>query len=38
LEQVITAAEKLLEVPVNEAFIQEFTMQEALAQQQVEED
>jgi hypothetical protein len=36
LEQVIIAVEKRLEVPVNEAVIQEFVKQEALAQQQVE--
>jgi phage shock protein A len=36
LEQVVTAAEQRLEGPVNEAVIQEFTEQEALAQQQVE--
>jgi hypothetical protein len=35
LEQV-TAVEQHLEGPVNEAFIQEFIDQEALAQQQVE--
>jgi hypothetical protein len=36
LEQVVTAAEQCLEGPVNEAVIQEFTEQEAVAQQQVE--
>jgi hypothetical protein len=36
LEQVVTAAEQRLEGPVNEAVIQEFTEQEAVAQQQVE--
>jgi phage shock protein A len=36
LEQVVTAAEQRLEGPVNEAVIQEFIEQEALAQQQVE--
>jgi hypothetical protein len=36
LEQVVTAAEQHLEGPVNKAIIQEFTKQEALAQQQVE--
>jgi hypothetical protein len=38
LEKVITAAEQRLERPVNEAVIQEFTEQESMAQQQVEED
>ena len=37
LEKVITVAEQFLEGPVNEAVIQEFTEQEALVQQQVEE-
>jgi hypothetical protein len=37
LEQVVTTVEQLLEGPVNEAVIQEFTEQEALAQQQVKE-
>jgi uncharacterized protein YggU (UPF0235/DUF167 family) len=37
LEQVVTAAEQRLEGPVNEAVIQEFAEQEAMAQQQVEE-
>jgi hypothetical protein len=36
LEQVVTAAEQCLEGPVNDAVIQEFTEQEAIAQQQVE--
>jgi hypothetical protein len=36
LEQVVTAVEQCLEGPVNEAVIQEFTEQEALAHQQVE--
>jgi chromosome segregation ATPase len=36
LEQVVTAAEQRLEGPVNEAVIQEFVEQEAMAQQQVE--
>jgi hypothetical protein len=35
LEQVVTAVEQRLEGPVNEAIIQEFTEQEALAKQQV---
>jgi hypothetical protein len=38
LEQVVTSVEQRLEGPVNEAFIQEFIKQEALAQQQVEAD
>jgi hypothetical protein len=37
LEQVVTAAEQRLEGPVNEAVIQEFTEQEAMAQQQVKQ-
>jgi hypothetical protein len=37
LEQVVTSVEQRLEGPVNEAIIQEFTEQEALAKQQVEE-
>jgi hypothetical protein len=36
LERVVTSVEQRLEGPVNEAVIQEFTEQEALAQQQVE--
>jgi hypothetical protein len=36
LEQVVIVVEQHLEGPVNEAVIQEFTEQEALAQQQVE--
>jgi hypothetical protein len=36
LKQVITTAEQRLEGPVNEAVIQEFAEQEAMAQQQVE--
>jgi chromosome segregation ATPase len=36
LEQVVTTAEQCLEGPVNEAVIQEFVEQEAMAQQQVE--
>jgi hypothetical protein len=36
LEQVVAAVEQRLEGPVNEAVIQEFVEQEALAQQQVE--
>jgi hypothetical protein len=36
LEQVVTTAEQRLEGPINEAVIQEFTEQEAMAQQQVE--
>jgi hypothetical protein len=36
LEKVVTAAEQRLEGPVNEVVIQEFTAQEAMAQQQVE--
>jgi hypothetical protein len=36
LEQVVTIVKQRLEGPVNEAFIQEFFEQEALAQQQVE--
>jgi hypothetical protein len=35
LKQVVTVVEQLLEGPVNEAVIQEFTEQEAVAQQQV---
>jgi hypothetical protein len=35
LEQVVTAAEQRLEGPINEAVIQEFVEQEAMAQQQV---
>jgi hypothetical protein len=33
LEQVITATEQILEGPINEAAIQDFVEQEALAQQ-----
>jgi hypothetical protein len=36
LEQVVSAAEQCLEGPVNDALIQEFTEQEAVALQQVE--
>jgi hypothetical protein len=36
LEQVVTSVEQCLEGPVNEAVLQEFTEQEALAKQQVE--
>jgi hypothetical protein len=36
LEQVVIAFEQCLEGPINEAVIQDFTEQEALAQQQVE--
>jgi hypothetical protein len=36
LEQVVTSVEQHLEGPVNEAVIQEFIEQEALAKQQVE--
>jgi hypothetical protein len=36
LEQVVVAVEQHLEGPFNEAVIQEFFEQEALAQQQVE--
>jgi hypothetical protein len=36
LEQVVTASEQCLEGPINDAIIQEFTEQEAMAQQQVE--
>jgi hypothetical protein len=36
LEQVVTSVEQCLEGPVNEAVIQEFIEQEALAKQQVE--
>jgi hypothetical protein len=36
MEQVVAAAEQCLEGPVSEAVIQEFTEQEAVAQQQVE--
>jgi hypothetical protein len=36
LEQVVTTAEQCLEGPVNDAVIQEFTEQEAIAKQQVE--
>jgi hypothetical protein len=36
LEQVVTSVEQCLEGPMNEAVIQEFTEQEALAKQQVE--
>jgi hypothetical protein len=36
LEQVVTSVEQRLEGLVNEAVIQEFAKQEALAQQQVE--
>jgi hypothetical protein len=36
LEKVVTLVEQCLEGPVNEAVIQDFTEQEALAQQQVE--
>jgi hypothetical protein len=37
LEQVVTTAEQCLEGPINEVGIQEFTEQEAVAQQQVKE-
>jgi hypothetical protein len=37
LEQVVSAAEQCLEGPVNDALIQEFTEQEVIALQQVEE-
>ena len=37
LEQVVTVAEHRLEGPVNEVVIQEFSKQEVMAQQQVEE-
>jgi ElaB/YqjD/DUF883 family membrane-anchored ribosome-binding protein len=37
LEQVVTTVEQCLEGPVNDAVIQEFTEQEAKAQQQVKE-
>jgi hypothetical protein len=36
IEQVVTSVEQCLEGPVNKLVIQEFTKQEALAQQQVE--
>ena len=36
LEQVVTRAEQCLEGPVNEVVIQEFTNNEAMAQQQDE--
>jgi hypothetical protein len=36
LKQVVIAVEQRLEGPINEAAIQEFVEQEALAQQQVE--
>jgi hypothetical protein len=36
MEQVVTAVKQRLEGPANEAFIQEFVEQEALAQKQVE--
>jgi hypothetical protein len=36
LEKVVAVAEQCLEGPVNEAIIQEFAEQEAMAQQQVE--
>jgi uncharacterized protein YggU (UPF0235/DUF167 family) len=36
LEQVITTTEQRLDGPANEAIIQEFAEQEAVAQQQVE--
>jgi hypothetical protein len=36
LEQVVITAEQCLEGPVNDTVIQEFTEQEAIAQQQVE--
>jgi hypothetical protein len=36
LEQVVTTAEQRLEGPINDAVIQEFIEQEAIAQQQVE--
>jgi hypothetical protein len=36
LEQVVSATEQRLEGPVNDALIQEFTEQEAVALQQVE--
>jgi hypothetical protein len=36
LEQIVIVVEQRLEGPVNEAVIQEFVEQEALAQQQVE--
>jgi hypothetical protein len=36
LEKVVTATKQRLEGPVNEAVIQEFTEQEAVAHQQVE--
>jgi hypothetical protein len=37
LEQVVITTEQCLEGPVNDAVIQEFTEQEVIAQQQVEE-
>ena len=37
LEQVVSIVEQRLEGPVNDALIQEFTEQEVVAQQQVEE-
>ena len=37
MEQVVTAIEQCLEGLVNEAVIEEFSEQEALVQQQVEE-
>ena len=36
MERVVTSVEHRLEGPVNEEFIQQFSEQEALAQQQVE--
>ena len=36
LEKVVTAAEQCLKGPINKVVIQEFTEQEAIAQQQVE--
>jgi hypothetical protein len=36
LEQVVTTTEQCLEGPVNDAVIQEFTEQEAIAKKQVE--
>jgi hypothetical protein len=36
LEQFVTATEQCLEGPFNETFIQEFTEQEVVAQQQIE--
>jgi hypothetical protein len=37
LKQVVTTVEQFLEGPVNEVVIQEFTEQEVMAQQKVEE-